>query len=112
MFRKNVSSVLDMDDLKLISRSLVLLDDKLMKEINPLIQTPQNIKIENNYLRLSAPFLNLVLQNVFKNQFECKREEIGGTMPENLPVAENIKKVEQKQKRLEKLKNKVKKLDK
>jgi len=39
-------------------------------------------------------------------------QEIGGTMPENLPVAENIKKVEQKQKKLEKSKNKVKKLDK
>ena len=38
--------------------------------------------------------------------------EIGGTMPKNLPVAENIKKVEQKQKKLEKAKNKVKKLDK
>jgi len=38
-------------------------------------------------------------------------QEIGGTMPENLPVAENIKKVEQKQKKLEKSKNKVKKLD-
>jgi DNA-damage-inducible protein D len=39
-------------------------------------------------------------------------QEIGGTMPENLPVAENIKTVEQKQKKLEKSKNKVKKLDK
>jgi DNA-damage-inducible protein D len=36
-------------------------------------------------------------------------QEIGGTMPENLPVAENIKKVEQKQKKLEKAKLELKK---
>ena len=44
--------------------------------------------------------------------YATQLQEIGGTMPENLPIVENISKVEQKQKKLEKSKNKVKKLDK
>lgn len=53
-------------------------------------------------------------QNANKTHFEVGKR-VRDTMvnkPENLPVAENIKKVEQKQKKLEKSKNKVQKLDK
>jgi len=39
-----------------------------------------------------------------KNGIKQTIQEIGGTMPENLPVAENIKRLEQKQKKLAKSK--------